>query len=520
MPRFMDTVESVAASDYVRQAAGPSLPLMTSSGQEAFSPHSWGQRRRHFSQNYRYWNYVAISRVNDRVSSLFPNVGMRTTAVTTQQSVSWLNDSQRQHINRYYGGRLQSHEDLKPAPEDHPMIQLLRRVNDEESWLELVDKTFLYWQLCGKFFWWLVPSGLTLPSGYAMPAEIWCIPNDMVSKINRNQDGTIKEYVVHNGRWSEPIPADQIIWAKLPHPAHREDGYSPIDSSPLWTTNVEDIEVSRGYSFKNQTKPDLIVTLKDAKPDPDLINRIKERIMERAAGLDRTGEPFIVPPSVDKIDKWGTTPKEMDFLSSADQAKDFALAMHCVPKVVAGITTDVNRNTVDGANVVFCENKINPSLARFAAFLTEKLAVRFDPRLFLWYDTCTPKSAEQEFKENQLDFQMGAYDPDERRVDRGRKPKGTPLYQTGYLPSSVIPLDDDLRQPPEPAPDPNAEDPAATDPADSTDPEDAADEADPNEEEDPPPAKVKKDPPPPKKKAGGKKQNPYDPANETFPGIG
>lgn len=461
-PRFLDTVQTTPGN-LTQAAPGGGSPFVLSGGNSSGIFGSLN-RSNDLISHYSYWNFVAINRICDRVSTMFPNVGYKQGSQNARgglQSSSpgrsgfqsrHLTQSQRQHLTRFYGGVFQSFEDLAPVPEGHPLVNLLQAVNPCDTWQSLVEDTFLFLQLTGEFYWWIMPSQLTMASGYKLPAEIWLVPTQFVTK-NRDRDGSIKSYTIRAtgfGSFEETVPPEEIIYLARKNPFNRDAGFSPIQAAPFWTTNVEQIEASRFAGFRNGINPDLIVTLsKDAQPmsadGTSLVGSIKEKLMQRAAGFMRNREPVVIPPGVDKVEKWSNSPREMDFGASADQARDQGLALHGVPKVIAGITTDVNRATVEGANVVFCENVLNPNLARFGGFLTEKLARRYDPRIVVWYDDCTPHNAEQELRENQLDFQMGAYDPDERRVDRGRKPKGETGYQSGYIPSSVVPLSDSVK---------------------------------------------------------------------------
>lgn len=463
-PRFSETVQVVNGG--MRQAApSSSTPLTVLGGGRTDSLFSAAATPADLIKHYSYWNFVAIRRICDRVSTLNPNVGYKTalpTPVTRLQSISGKNpdlrparltQSQRAHLTKCYGGVVQSHQDLEPVPESHPLPLLLSHVNPRDTWQTLVDDTFLYLQLTGEFYWWLIPSRVTMASGHKLPAEIWLIPSNFVTNWNYDREGNLVSYtIIPNGISAkrQEIPVEEILWYGNSNPHCRQRGFSAIQAAPHWTLNVERVEASRGAGFINGINPDLIVTLdkevdpytKDGKAVADII---KEKLIQRQSGFMRNREPVVIPPGVSKIEKWSNTPREMDFSSSADQVRDQGLALHGVPKVIAGITTDVNRATVEGANVVFCENVLNPNLSKFAGFLTEKLASRFDPRIVIWYDDCTPRNAEHDLRETQLDWQMGAITPDERRVDRGRQPIGETAYESGYIGSAVVPLSDSVK---------------------------------------------------------------------------
>lgn len=462
-PRFLDTVQTIPGN---RQAA-PSNPAFSISGGQRsggfFS--GGGAKNGDLIQHYTYWNYVAISRICDRVSTVFPNIGYKSASnargaigqgIGGEQGFrpGYLTQSQRQHLTRLYGGVLQSHQDLTPVLESHPLPALLQAVNPTDTWQMLVEDTFLFLQLTGEFYWWLVPSRLSMASGHKLPAEIWLIPTQFIQKWNYDREGKIVSYtMIPNGTAAsrQDIPAEEILWYGSKNPFDRQRGHSKIQAAPYWTLNAEYIEESRGAGFRNGINPDLIIALEDdCKPNgadgESIVKTIKERLMQRASGFMKNREPVVIPPGVKSVTKWSNTPNEMDFSSSADQVRDQGLALHGVPKVIAGITTDVNRATVEGANVIFCENVLNPALSKFAGFLTEKLAVRYDPRIVIWYDDCTPRNAEQELNERKFAAQIGAWQPNEQRVAMGLAPINESAYNSGYIPSSVVPLSETVKE--------------------------------------------------------------------------
>ncbi len=415
-------------------------------------------------RHYTYWNYVAIKRILDRASGQLPNIG-RVIRGGTAGRQRHLSGPQRRWIQQHYHGYLQSAlDDLEPVPQTHPLSQLLWHVNPEDTWSEFLAETLLFLNLTGRFYWWAIPNGLrsALP-GINLPAQLWVIPTQWVSEF-RTKSGQMRFYrVVPDGDMGrkEDIPPQDVIKGKWTSPMSKTMGHSPLSAAPMWVDNVESIEKSRWHSFRNGANPDWLVMLNEsyAHPTEEVIDKIKQKFLQRSSGTHRAGEPIVVPPGV-TLQPATNKPREMDYGTSGDATRDQSLALHGTPKTVAGITTDVNRATVEGANLIFCEVTINPQLRLVAGVLTEKLAPRYGADIRCWFDDCTPRDAVQELAEARFDAEIGALDPDERRIDRGREPKGEPAYQTGYLPAGKIPLSLAAREElePEPEPEPPPED--------------------------------------------------------------
>jgi len=426
---------------------------------------------------YKYWVYVAVRRIMDRAASQAPCISRvvseRNMGAAADQQRG-LSHAERHYIQRWYGGYVQSvQEDLVPVPRQHPLCKLLQKVNPDDTWQSLMAQTVQQLCLAGQVYWWIIPNSIRQANtGYQTPAELWCVPKVWVEPVRDNK-GTIVKYKINpyfNSALGKEVDVSEIITFLYPSPLSKEDGYSPLSAAPLWVDNTEAIEQSRNSTFKNAGRPSMLVELDPEHhndPSIEVIDRMKSRLMSRLSGVDKHGEPIIAPPGV-KLTPWGSKPDEMAFLDSSEVIRDAVLSLFGVPKTIAGITTDVNRSSVEGSYVVFSEVVINPLLRTVASTMTEKLASRFDEDMRIWFPDTTPKDQEHELAELRFDWETGALDPDERRTDRGRAPKNLPGYNTGFVAANKLPL----------TPQPLSED---DDPADDPegDPEDdVADERD------------------------------------------
>lgn len=396
---------------------------------------------------FTYWNYVAISAIAEKAMQQTPQVGVKRAKASGRQR---LTQAQRDYLRQSYGN-LSHNEDFEPLADTHPLVVLLRDVNPFDSWCEFAYETLLFWELTGEFFWWLIPNGIGLP------VEMYVVPTQWVHE-KRGPDGQLEIYrIIPDGDFTRTAEVDpeNMLHGMTKNPRSKTRGLSSLQAAPMWSDNVLNIEQSRWYGFRNGVNPDLVVTLDGdqyKKPEQSVLDRIKEKFFQRSAGVKRTGEPLILPPGV-KAAPWSRTNEEMAYVESADQTRDNNLALHRTSKTIAGLTDDVNRASFEGSMVAWCEMKINPRLRLLASIMQEKLAALFDPRILVWFNDCTPRNAEQELRETQLDGQLGAITPDERRQERGREPRGTSHYMTGWIPTSLQPLDEELQ--PDPEADPN-----------------------------------------------------------------
>lgn len=392
-------------------------------------------------KHYQYWNYIGLSRMAEFCAGQFPLAGTPTTGGPAR----FLKASQRAFLQSTYGWLRQgAQDDVEPLAETHPFLQLLQQPNEEDTWCEFAFEAFMMQYLTGELYLWAIPNGFRVPS------RLWVVPTQWVVRRYSKSGQLIAYEFVPDGDRSrmETVPPEEVVQGRLKNPRSKIDGMAPIEAAPLWTDSVEWIEASRGQSMKNGSNPDLIVKLGDRYKDPsdDLLTRLKEKFRMRVAGLAHHGEPLMVPPGMD-VERWSLSPREMDYPASSDQARNNGLALHGVPPVVAGISSDYTRATADAAHAVFCQVTANPKLRRWAGVLT-KVGRLFDPRIVAWFEDCTPADQEFALKQEQADFEMGAIDPDEVRALRNREPKGEPAYETGYIGGGRLPLSEDAQ--PEP----------------------------------------------------------------------
>lgn len=433
--RFLDTFEP-----NIRQSVGgPDLPTVMATPSMRSSFNSMAKEKEQLAA-YELWNYIAINRIATTASKSHPMFGV---PVKTEPGMRLhLDRKQKEHIRQNYSGVLQSEAyDLQPIPDTNPVVKLFKDCNDQDWWETLAYETHMFWQLCGQFYWWVIPNGLGLP------ASIYVIPNDWMQPM-WNYAGVLDHWLVTpEGRARQfRIPAEEIEICGFKNPHSKFSGFSPTQAGAIWIDNTKSIEKSRWHSFKNSVNPSVVLRLGEkysSEITKDEITRIKERVMHRLDGVNRTGEPMLLPPGIE-MDKLHYAPKELDFTDSSDSVRDAVFALRGVPKVLAGVTTDVNRSVVETAYRIFYDTTINPLNRLLAGFITHRISYKFDPRIEAYFEDCSPEDWERQLKEDELDSRIGAKSPDEQRVSRNREPLGTPASESTYIASNLVPLDDSL----------------------------------------------------------------------------
>lgn len=462
-PRFIDTVQM---ADPALKGSGSNNPAAWS--QVTSTPFSSSDDvgiATQLTRRYTYWNYIAISRIAERMAQTFPCIGLpvvtRGTPRMSQSARTWL--TQRYGWETFAAPDM----DVNPLPDAHPFVSLMKRVNPRDTWQEFIADLVTQWELTGRYYLWLVPNGLGLP------AEMWVLPTAWVNRVYA-KSGALTSYEIipqHGSWWERFLPPEEVVCGEYRSPLDPNEAWSSLRAAPHWAEANENIERSRSAHFRNGVLPDLIVQLDReiyGNPNDDVIKRIKERLIQRTAGVARHGEPYIIPAGV-KVDKWSNTPKEMDYADSAVQIRDNELAKTGTPAVVAGVTKEYNRDTAESAFEVWCEVILNPKFRRLAGVFQKHIAARFDERILVYYLDCRPRNAQMRLEELTALADRGGLWPNEFRQEIGLPRVELPGYDTGYLPASFQPIELASER---------ADDPLPPDPTD-----DGTDEADSDSED-------------------------------------
>jgi len=411
----------IAKSRGSRLMASLSAPGYGSS----YAGNTWTDSRTEQVQHYKYWTFIAIGSIANKIAQLQPQAAVVRPAMM---------DGRLKGARRYrYKGldlrqrrkamtQITQSEDLEPLPPDHRLVQLLRNPNEPDTasdfWKELV--IFLY--LTGNSYIWLPKDKLGLP------AEAWVMPSHWVWPRCENSDGIITSYDIRpvyvTARFQN-LPADEIVHLKFKSPISKLDGWAHTTAGSRWIDQDEAISQSRYHAFKNvaQLGPMLLLDPTTVQPNQDDLERIEQRFMSRFSGPTKAGRPVILG-GVKDVKPYMTTPREMDFAASTDQMRDMILGLFGVPRQAA-MSSD---GMTYGSNIAvlnwFCSYTINPLTKMLGDCYTDKIAPRYDEqrRIRVYWDDCTQEDPVQKLAEHVAYLEKGVLTINEVRQEIGYAP--------------------------------------------------------------------------------------------------
>jgi HK97 family phage portal protein len=388
----------------------------------SYAGNTWTDSRTEQVKHYKYWTFIAISSIANKVAQLQPNAAVVRPAMLDQRLKRYRYKGVTLRGRRKAMTQITQSEDLEPLPCDHRLVRLLSNPNEPDTasdfWKELV--IFLY--LTGNAYIWLPPDSLGLP------AEAWILPSHWVWPRANKSDGVITDYdirPVYATARMETLPAKEIVHLKFKSPISKIDGWAHTTAGSRWIDQDEAISQSRWHAFANvaQLGPMLLLDEKTIDPTREDIERIEQRFMSRFSGPTKAGRPVILA-GVKDIKPYMTSPREMDFSASSDQMRDMILGLFGVPRQAAMFSEGMTYGSNLAVLQWFCSFTINPLTKMIGDTYTEKIASRYDEqrRIRVYWDDCTPEDPVQKLAEHEKYLATGVLTINEVRQEIGYAP--------------------------------------------------------------------------------------------------
>jgi phage portal protein BeeE len=384
------------------------------------------------------WLYVGVRAICEEIAGLMPQVGF-----LLEQSLA---EDRKRHGRKMLSPLMrrkaliaaQDSDEIEPAPPAHRLVRLLQNPNKPDVSWTFFYRWALYLNVMGNSYIWKVPD-----AAFGLPIQMYVIPAHWMRAIAGDTElisgFELRPFGGWGGAKSWVIPAKDIIHTALPGPLSLIDGYAPMQATSLWHDVGQSMDVARLAAFKKGVKSDLILTLDPeyANVDDTEISRILALIDKRYSSEANFARVMMLPGGVTAL-KTERSPAEMDFLTSGDWNRDVSLATNRVGKAIVGITTEVNRASMDASIAQFIRGTIKPQLTLGGQVFTENLAKDFDRRAVIYWPDPTPVDAAQRNGDITVQIANGLMTPNEGRREFGREPYPNggddPLIPMGVTP--------------------------------------------------------------------------------------
>jgi HK97 family phage portal protein len=322
---------------------------------------------------------------------------------------------------------------------DHPILDLLDKVNPFMNGFDLKELTQLYQELIGNAYWLLVNG----PRGY--PVEIWPIPPDKMSVIpDPNRFITGYRYLTFLKEYT--FPEQDIIHFKMMNPRNLYYGQGPVQAvlqSNAIFQNMGDYEQA---VFGNMGRIEGAFQTDDSLDEEDF-NRLKQEIQDNFYGAKNAGKTPLLDKGL-KYVNYGMTPREMAYMGGREKIKESIIL--AFGQTLGMYDKSATRANADAANYNYAKTTVQPRCIRFVQKLNEKLVPKFDQNLFLTFEDVVPEDQAQALKIRTEHVRTGIISINEARKGLRLPPfehGDQPLVQIQYIPLNMVAEGANMRNP-------------------------------------------------------------------------
>jgi phage portal protein BeeE len=294
-------------------------------------PGNWASDHAAEAQQFTGWNYIAVNMLCEQLMQADVFCYADDSPAKRARRKSLRMGNRKAYVAETEGDAL---------PEDHRLVQLLKRPSRQQSGASFRYEYGLQIRLTGNCLIWNVPSKggrvaerFVIPTAVAEPVQpTRDLPRGGYRIQPRSAYGSGDGWMGLGGYWQaigQVIPAEQIQAIRKPHPIFKDDGYSPLAAASLETDTANQVSRSRWSHVKNAINPSAAVTIEE-DPGPDELARFATLLSQKYAGSENAGKIMLVAGGK-TVTPLGTTPRDMDYGEAWEQYRDFLLFLHGTP---------------------------------------------------------------------------------------------------------------------------------------------------------------------------------------------
>lgn len=251
----------------------------------------------------------------------------------------------------------------------HPALTSLKRPSKGKSQYHLFGEYMAYMMTAGVVFWYVPRVGAT-----AVRKVITLNPF-LLKEIKYDAEGSPLSYTFRNGSGEITYTAEEVIMDKLINPIDLGKVFSPL--SPV----AESVDASEGamkYNkrfFQNDATPSLLIKIKKALSD-EAKKRFKINWLNQFRGADNAHKFALSDADID-VTPLGASMKDMAFKDLNQVTDQRIMSNWKINKVLLGQTENVNRSTIEGAELNHARRVLRPRFEQFVSFLDSQFLPLF-----------------------------------------------------------------------------------------------------------------------------------------------
>lgn len=263
---------------------------------------------------------------------------------------------------------------------DHPLVDLLERVNPWWTMSDLWTGTETYLGLWGSCFW-VKTDEDRLPSNN--PKQLWLTRPDRV-RIIPDSKGYIAGFLVGEGKSRVSILPDEMVWFRYFNPLDELAGLSPIAPLRLGLNTSLEVQKHNFSVFRNGPMADSAITTEETPTDEE-IDEFYARLRKRLAGTENSHLPIVLSAGMD-VKSVGMTSRDLEFMATLRWSLEEVCRVYGIPKILLQDMEHATFNNTEHAERIFWRNTMVPHLIFLQEEVNEMLIKTVDPFLHAAFD--------------------------------------------------------------------------------------------------------------------------------------
>jgi HK97 family phage portal protein len=259
--------------------------------------------------------------------------------------------------------------------EQHPLLDLLYRVNDSQTKYDLVYSVSAHLDIFGRAYVRIARDGKNMSLHILQPDNVTVIYGLGKGNVETVIGYDVQESTAGGRQLRYRLTLDEVIPFADPYPFSKGGFYSVMQAAFDWLEGDIYASLWNKNFFKNSATPDGWITTTMPLGEEQQ-RRLLESLNQKYRGPQNVGKIGLLPHGTD-YKTAGVSQRDMDFAQLDIRYQDKILAIFRTPKSILGITNDVNRANAEASNYIYAANVIEPRMSRIVDSLNEFLAPQF-----------------------------------------------------------------------------------------------------------------------------------------------
>jgi len=354
---------------------------------------------------------------------------------TKRFSTRKLTDRQKQYIGTITKADSDDVDEI--TDEGHPLLSLIGDANPAQSGYEVRVFSQLHLELIGNAYWYIGANGL------GVPGEIWPLMGQYM-KIIPDEQQFVAGYLYGKDSTKQiRFEPDSIIHFAMANPKDLWYGMSPLQAACKAADRSTAMGDYQQEFFDNSARVDMAITVPEGTPKTERTALYKEWL-QKFQGKGKRWLPLVLTGDM-SVEQLSFAPSDTGIIEAAKFSREEIATIFGIPMTMLEISA--SRAEAEAQLWGYATYTLLPRLRLLESVLNERLATRFDERLFLAFDNPVPENVQQLAEQDDKYLRNFVYTINEVRARQGLEP--VEYGDMPINPQSGMPI---LTESPAPAP--------------------------------------------------------------------